>query len=650
MEKFKSILVANRGEIAVRIIRTAKALGYRTIALYSSADKDAQHTKEADESFLLGPSSLEDSYLEQERIINFAKLCSAEAIHPGYGFLSENPDFTSRCESEGLIFIGPKKDTIALMGNKAKAKRHMEKAGVPCIPGYQGEDQSDKRLVAEAKKIGFPLMVKAAAGGGGKGMRIVDSIEDFKSALKIVRSEALSIFGNNELIIEKALLNARHVEIQVFADTHGNVIHLGERDCSVQRRYQKIIEEAPCLSEPLRKSLGEAAVKAAKSIGYIGAGTFEFLLEGIDFYFMEMNTRLQVEHTVTEMITGLDLVELQIQVAQGRPLGLTQKDISFKGHAFEARLYAEDPSHDFLPSTGKVELWSPAKGVRIDTGLFTGEKVTPFYDPMVAKFISWGKNREEARNRLIKGLKESVLFGVKTNKSFLLKALEKESLVKGPVSTDFIEKEFTEEDLAPSNLQMMVAACLQYFCEREDSFNKSLLVSPSLKNWTSGPEIFKTYHYSEKLTVSARGRNYRVKSAKVEKAITFLSHEKNKVVLQVEETKYSVIYHTPEPGRLFVSMEGRDEYYENKLAFSGSQKIESGDGKVISPMHGVLFDVFVKPGEKVEKGKCVAIVEAMKMQNEIRSEVEGVVCKVYFEKGVQITAGQLIMEIEVKEK
>ena len=255
MEKFKSILVANRGEIAVRIIRTAKALGYRTIALYSSADKDSQHAKEADESFLLGPSSLEDSYLEQERIINFAKLCSAEAIHPGYGFLSENPDFTGKCESEGLIFIGPKKDSIALMGNKAKAKRHMEKAGVPCIPGYQGEDQSDKRLVAEAKKIGFPLMVKAAAGGGGKGMRIVHSLEDLKSALKIVRSEALSVFGNNELILEKALLNSRHVEIQVFADTQGNVIHLGERDCSVQRRYQKIIEEAPCLSEPLRKSV-----------------------------------------------------------------------------------------------------------------------------------------------------------------------------------------------------------------------------------------------------------------------------------------------------------------------------------------------------------------------------------------------------------
>ncbi|MEO1336425.1 MAG: acetyl-CoA carboxylase biotin carboxylase subunit, partial [Myxococcota bacterium] len=393
------ILVANRGEIACRIIRSAHSLGRTAVAVYSEADKDAPHVRMADEAVCIGPPSVAASYLNIDAIIAAAQKTNADAIHPGYGFLAENADFARAVTAAGLVFIGPPIEAIALMGNKAAAKRRMLDAAVPCVPGYQGTDQTDPTFVKQARDIGYPVMVKAASGGGGRGMRLVEDESQLVAALARARAEADSAFGSNELILEKAVVRPRHVEIQVFADRHGHVIHLGERDCSVQRRHQKVIEEAPCpvMTPQLRSAMGQAAVEAAKSIDYVGAGTVEFLLDASGaFYFLEMNTRLQVEHPVTEMVTGIDLVAQQISVAEGHPLDIEQSDVAFNGHAIEVRLYAEDPAQGFTPSTGRLERWSTPdlEGIRVDDGVDSGTEISPYYDPMVAKVIGWGPTRE----------------------------------------------------------------------------------------------------------------------------------------------------------------------------------------------------------------------------------------------------------------
>ncbi|MGY9040032.1 MAG: acetyl-CoA carboxylase biotin carboxylase subunit, partial [Rhodobacterales bacterium] len=392
MTPIRSLLVANRGEIALRIMRTAKRLGIRVIAVYSDADAQAPHVLFADDAVCIGPGPATESYLQAQRILDAARTSGANAIHPGYGFLSENAAFARMVQDAGLIFVGPPADAIAAMGDKAEAKRRMIAAGVPCVPGYEEADQSDEKFHAAAKAIGFPVMVKASAGGGGRGMRLVETPEDLETGLRLARSEALSAFGSDILILEKAISKPRHIEIQVFADKAGNTVHMGERDCSVQRRHQKVIEESPSpvVSAELRNAMGQAAIEAARAINYIGAGTVEFLTDASGkFYFLEMNTRLQVEHPVTEMVTGLDLVALQIEVAQGAPLNVKQEDITLTGHAIEARLYAEDPARDFRPSTGKIALWAPAtgEGLRIDDGIVSGQQVSPFYDPMLAKVI-----------------------------------------------------------------------------------------------------------------------------------------------------------------------------------------------------------------------------------------------------------------------
>ena len=425
MIAFSKILIANRGEIACRIIRTAKALGYRTVAVYSDTDADALHGRQADEAVRIGPPPVQDSYLNVDALLAAAKLAGADAVHPGYGFLSENAAFAEACTQAGLVFIGPPAAAIAAMGNKARAKALMQAAGVPCVPGYDGPDQSDERFMMEGRHIGFPVMVKAAAGGGGRGMRLVASADDLANALARARSEATSAFGSDELILEHVVPEARHIEIQVFADQHGNVIHLGERDCSIQRRHQKVIEEtpSPAVSTELRAKMGDAAVAAARAIGYVGAGTVEFLLDQSGkFYFLEMNTRLQVEHPVTEAVTGLDLVAWQLQVAAGERLPLDQHEVRFSGHAIEARLYAEDPHKSFLPQTGTLIDWRPASGagVRIDHALAPGQSVSPFYDPMLAKVIAHGATREEARRRLLAALEGTVALGLTTNRSFLI--------------------------------------------------------------------------------------------------------------------------------------------------------------------------------------------------------------------------------------
>ncbi|MEJ6685570.1 MAG: biotin carboxylase N-terminal domain-containing protein, partial [SAR86 cluster bacterium] len=475
MKRFNSILIANRGEIACRVIKTAKQLGYRTIAVYSDADAGAPHVQLADDAVRIGPGPVGESYLLAENILAAAITSGAESIHPGYGFLSENSAFAEAVESAGLVFIGPTREAIDVMGNKAESKRRMIEAGVPCVPGYEGHDQTDEALLAEGNKIALPLMVKAAAGGGGRGMRLVQDYAELANAIKLARAEAESAFGSGELILEKAIIQPRHVEIQVFADTLGNTVHLGERDCSVQRRHQKVIEEAPCpiMTPELREQMGQSAIDAAKSVNYHGAGTVEFLLDASGaFYFLEMNTRLQVEHPVTELITGLDLVALQISVAQGEALSITQDDVHLEGHAIEVRLYTEDPSLDFLPASGPVDLWQPADGVgiRIDAGIVSGQDISPFYDPMVAKVIGYGPDRESARLRLIGALKETVLFGTPNNKRFLIQCLEKQCFIDGTATTAFIAEEFSGEDLQvapPSFADSAVAAVIELAMEHK---------------------------------------------------------------------------------------------------------------------------------------------------------------------------------------
>ncbi|MDN5510290.1 MAG: acetyl-CoA carboxylase biotin carboxylase subunit, partial [Pseudomonas sp.] len=466
MPAFSKILIANRGEIACRIQRTAQALGYRTVAVYSDADTDALHVQMADEAVHIGPAPVHQSYLNTEAILAAAQLTGADAIHPGYGFLSENPDFAGACQQATLTFIGPSAEAIELMGSKRLSKLAMLDAGVPCIAGYQGSAQDDAALQQEAERIGFPLMIKASAGGGGRGMRLVHQREQLLEQLRTARSEAMNAFGSDELILEQALIDPRHVEVQLFGDSHGNLIYLGERDCSIQRRHQKVIEEAPCpvMTADLRQAMGEAALKAGRAVNYVGAGTVEFLLDrNGQFYFLEMNTRLQVEHPVTEMITGLDLVDWQLQIAAGQPLPLTQSQVTLTGHAMEVRLYAEDPAQGFLPQTGDVLRWEPAPGVRIDHGLLEGQTVSPFYDPMLGKIIAHGASREEARRKLLRAVEDSVLLGVATNQRLLIDLLKHPDFINGDFSTGLIAEHFSviSQQTATAE-QLSLAAALFY--------------------------------------------------------------------------------------------------------------------------------------------------------------------------------------------
>src|SRR3954467_10008306 len=437
---FFKVLVANRGEIALRIMRTARRLGYGVVAVYSDADADAIHVREADQAVRIGEAPSAQSYLNIGAIIAAAKSSGADAVHPGYGFLAENENFAQSCRDAGLVFIGPSPEAIKAMGNKAGAKIIMQAAGVPCVPGYQGADQSDAAMLAEAQKVGFPVMIKAVAGGGGRGMRLAPDAAAFPDLLRSARSEAQGAFGDPSVILERAIVNPRHIEIQVFGDRYGHAVHLGERDCSVQRRHQKLIEEAPSpkVTPKLRARMGAVAVAAVKSIGFEGAGTLEFLLDASgEFYFMEMNTRLQVEHPVTEAITGLDLVELQLRVASGEPLGLVQEDIKFSGHAIEVRLCSEDAGHDFMPQSGNMALWQMPDGIRVEHALQSGSEIPPFYDSMIAKIISHGATRDEARGRLIVGLEQVAAFGVTTNPGFLIPCLRHPGFAKGEATTAF---------------------------------------------------------------------------------------------------------------------------------------------------------------------------------------------------------------------
>ena len=667
MNNFNSILIANRGEIACRVIRTAKKLGYRTVAVYSDADAGAPHVKLADDAVRIGSGPVGESYLVPELILQAAASSGAESIHPGYGFLSENAAFAEAVESAGLVFIGPTREAIDVMGNKAESKRRMIEAGVPCVPGYEGHDQSDKTLIAEGLKIDLPLMVKAAAGGGGRGMRLVHDQADLANAIKIARAEAEGAFGSGELILEKAIIEPRHVEIQVFADTFGNTVHLGERDCSVQRRHQKVIEEAPCpiMTPELREKMGQSAIDAAKSVSYRGAGTVEFLLDDSGFfYFLEMNTRLQVEHPVTELITGLDLVALQISVAQGEPLDFSQADLDLEGHAIEVRLYTEDPSQDFLPASGPVDLWAPASGVgvRIDDGISTGQAISPFYDPMVAKVIGYGPTREAARLRLIGALKETVLFGTPSNKDFLIQCLEKQSFIDGAATTAFIGEEFSAADLdvAPvSFLDSAVAATLELCLENKAHFQRSLLVSCELKNWTIASAMVSRKQYqfvgiTHDLSISpinSSADTYHVADTAAEQSavIQVISMQDNKAVVLFDGVKLVAQFMQRQRGQMYCSIQGRGAFFKDLIILDGVVDDAEGGGRVIAPMHGLLLEVMVSAGDEVVKGQTLAVLEAMKMHYEILAEVDGTVEEVSAVAGSQVAVDDVLIEIKEKD-
>ncbi|CAA0126038.1 Acetyl-/propionyl-coenzyme A carboxylase alpha chain [Halioglobus japonicus] len=663
MTRFTSILVANRGEIACRVIRTARAQGYRTVAVYSDADAKAPHVLLADEAVHIGPSPVNESYLVVDNILAAAKSSGAEAIHPGYGFLSENADFAQACEDAGLVFIGPRPDAIALMGNKAEAKRRMIDAAVPCVPGYEGEDQSDDTLLRKGAKIELPLMVKAAAGGGGRGMRLVHNADELANAIKLARAEAASAFGNGDLILEKAILRPRHVEVQVFGDSHGNIVHLGERDCSVQRRHQKVVEEAPCpvMTEALRAEMGAAAVAAAQSINYRGAGTVEFLLdEQGAFYFLEMNTRLQVEHPVTELITGLDLVALQLQVAQGEPLGFTQGEVTLSGHAIEVRLYTEDPSQDFLPTSGPVDLWAPpgGTGIRVDSGISTGQEISPFYDPMVAKIIASGPSREIARLRLIEALKETVLFGTRHNRDFLVACLEKDCFAAGEATTAFIGEEFAEGEIAdiqPTFTDSAVAAILELALQHRELYDSSVLVAAELRDWANASPLVsrKQYQHGEQvhdLSVTPLSQaRYQVSDPANTAVIELLSLADSTAHVSIDGVQHQVRYHLPETGRLYVSIDGRAAQYRDLIRLDGVQQEAGGGGRIVAPMHGLLLEVRVASGDTVEAGQTLAILEAMKMHYEIVADSSGEVAEVMAVAGAQVAADDLLITIDVAE-
>ena len=663
VSSIQTLLVANRGEIAVRVMRTAKSLGLRTVAVYSDADADAVHVREADHAERLGPAPVAESYLDAERVLDAARRSGADAVHPGYGFLSENADFARACQKAGVLFVGPTAEAIDVMGNKAEAKRRMIAAGVPCVPGYEGEDQADAAFVAAAAEIGFPVMVKAAAGGGGRGMRLVGDAADLEGALALARSEAENAFGSGELILEKAIVGPRHVEVQVFADTHGSVIHLGERDCSVQRRHQKVIEEAPspAVDETLRAAMGSAAVEAARAIDYRGAGTVEFLLDADGrFYFLEMNTRLQVEHPVTEKITGLDLVAMQLAVAEGRPLDVEQEDVCLFGHAIEVRLYAEDPSDGFLPSTGTIELWKPATGddLRIDAGIASGQEVSPFYDPMLAKIIAWGPTRETARRRLLRGLERTAIFGPRTNRDFLIDALGRDRFIDGQATTAFIEQEFGDEDLraaAPGATQFAVASVLAASMEFDRAFEDAVAVSRPLGRWSSSGALWSLHRYADgddevEVAISPHsGGACEVLVGDESLAVRVLERGEDRALLEIAGVREEAAFRRCPPDRMHLSLAGRTWLLTDRNAAAGAAEDEAAaGGQVLAPMHGQLLEILVTAGQRVAKGDRLAVLEAMKMQHEIVAAVDGTVSEVVAEAGTQVAADSLVLSIDVE--
>ncbi len=668
---FNKILIANRGEIACRVAATAKRLGVKTVAVYSDADAQAKHVAVCDEAVHIGGSAPKDSYLRWERIIDAAKATGAQAIHPGYGFLSENEDFAKACADAGLVFIGPPASAINAMGLKAESKRLMEQAQVPLVPGYHGADQDPALLQREADRIGYPVLIKASAGGGGKGMRAVDKAEDFAAALDSCKREAINSFGDDAVLVEKYVQRPRHIEIQVFGDTHGNCVYLFERDCSVQRRHQKVLEEAPApgMTPELRARMGEAAVAAARAVNYVGAGTVEFIVEqpgGYDapeqmkFYFMEMNTRLQVEHPVTEAITGLDLVEWQLRVASGEPLPLKQEDLRITGHAIEARICAENPDNNFLPATGALNVYALPEcvtfergSVRVDSGVRQGDAISPFYDSMVAKLIVHGDTREQALARLDEALAQTHIVGLATNVQFLRRVARTDSFAQAKLDTALIQREqavlFHQE---PVGLSLAAAAAVAQTLlherasegvdpfSRRDGFHTHGVVQRRFEFEFAGEHVKAslTYERGGSLTLSVGSGEAMVTSPLV------FEQRTSGIELQFAgQRTRAAVYPQGEVDHVFTPLGATQITSIDLLAHSGEAAAEGG--RLTAPMPGKVVSFAVKAGDAVTKGQPLAVMEAMKMEHTIAAPADGVVQELLYAPGDQVTEGAELLKL-----
>jgi len=677
---FKKILIANRGEIACRVAQTARRLAVQTVAVYSDADANAQHVAACDAAVHIGGSAPRDSYLRWEKIIEAALACGAEAVHPGYGFLSENEDFANACAAAGLVFIGPPPSAIQAMGLKAESKRLMEHAGVPLVPGYHGADQDPALLQREADRIGYPVLIKASAGGGGKGMRVVDRSEDFAAALASCQREAINSFGDDAVLIEKYVQRPRHIEIQVFGDTQGNYVYLFERDCSVQRRHQKVLEEAPApgMTPQLRARMGDAAVSAARAVNYVGAGTVEFIVEQTDydqpesmqFYFMEMNTRLQVEHPVTEAITGLDLVEWQLRVASGEALPLRQDQLQIQGHAIEARICAENPDNHFLPATGTLQVYAlppcatferAPGGVRVDSGVRQGDTISPFYDSMVAKLIVHGRTREEALARLDTALAQTHIVGLATNVQFLRHVVTSASFAQARLDTALIPREadvlFNQSKLG---LPIVAAALLSHLMDREtrafETGGAQGWVDPWSRRdgWRShGPSL-------RSFMMEFRGTPHTVVLTRAHGGVLQLLIDGNSYELNFGRTAQGAldvrlgaqrvlahVYQRGELATVFTAHGAAEITVVDALAHAGEG--QSTGGRLTAPMPGKVVSFFVQTGDRVSKGQPLAVMEAMKMEHTIAAPTDGVVGELLYAVGDQVAEGSELLTLTMLE-
>ena len=667
---FNKILIANRGEIACRVAATAKRMGIKTVAVYSEADANAKHVAVCDEAVFIGPAAAKESYLRADKIIEVALATGAQAIHPGYGFLSENSAFAHACAKAGIAFIGPPASAIEAMGSKSAAKSLMEKAGVPLVPGYHGDNQDANFLNIEADRIGYPVLLKASAGGGGKGMRIIEKSADFKDALASCKREAISSFGDDKVLAEKYLQRPRHIEIQVFADSHGNCVYLFERDCSVQRRHQKVLEEAPApnMTAERREAMGDAAVAAAKAVGYVGAGTVEFIAnQDGSFYFMEMNTRLQVEHPVTEMITGTDLVEWQLRVAAGETLPKQQHELKIHGHAIEARVYAENPEKGFLPSIGTLSHMRTPQAVnfilggaenpasfRIDSGVREGDTISPFYDPMIAKMIVWGKDRNEALARMAQALAQYQIVGLHSNIAFLSRLIQSKAFSTADLDTGLIERNQTElfPALTPANLHVLTLASVALMQSEKQVGNDPWQDN---QGWRANSQLQRNFVFAEEVKqhqvlVTYTNNAWEIQSGDASTQVRLVNTNGSELFISVgDQTISGTVIRHGDHFHIFHQDQHSTLHYHDALAHSGDADHAQAGGRLTAPMPGKIISVLVKTGQTVQKGDALLIMEAMKMEHTISAPHDGVVEEILYAVADQVTEGSALLTLTTVE-